>query len=131
MNEAREGRRTSATVGGESAAAPDEALDAIAGRADLLHRCRVARAQVPPATLAEGVARHDDDLLLFEQPLAEDVVRETGAGDVREAVERTARLEAVQAHRVEAAPHELPPLVVRLHHPLDLRLAVPQWLERP
>src|SRR5262249_13792979 len=109
---------------------PDKALDAVAGVRDLLERRRIAGAHMALPTIAERVPRHDHDLLLFQQSLAELVVGQPGRRDIREAVEVTSRFEAPQTNVVEALPHEPATLVVRLVHALDLWLAVRQCFER-
>src|SRR3990170_1847824 len=82
----------------------DEPLDALARLFDPVVRGGIAGAHVARATLAEGGAGHDHDLLLAEQSLGEGLVVEARAADARAAVERAARLEAGQAHVVEPPP---------------------------
>src|SRR5438093_10038030 len=84
---------------------PNEARDAVARLFDLLQARRVAGADVTAAPLAERAARHRDDLLVEQEALRELLVVHPGRGDVREAVERAARLEAVQPEFVEPLEH--------------------------
>ena len=75
--------------------AVDEPADADQRLLELLVARRVAGPDVALAGRPEGVARHDRDALLLEQPLGERLVVEAGR-DPGEGVERAARLEGRQ-----------------------------------
>src|SRR5438093_890882 len=108
----------------------DEACDPVARLLDLLEAGRITGAHVPSSPLPERVAGNGDDLLFDEEALRELVVAHARRGDVREAVERATRLEALEAHLIKPAPHHLSAAVVLADHPSDLVLARPQRLER-
>ena len=79
---------------------------------------------------SEGAVRDDGDPLLGQQPLGERLVGQAGVGDPREDVEHAAWLERPEADRVEAVDEEPPLPVVLGEHPLDVRLAADDRLER-
>src|SRR5262245_13452667 len=87
---------------GAGAGALDEAADADERLLDLVLRGRVAHPHVTLARGTERATRHARDVLLGEQALDERLGVEAGRGDLREGVERAARLERAQAERVEA-----------------------------
>src|SRR5438552_5125113 len=109
---------------------PDKARDTFARLFDLLEARRVTRAYVTPTPFTERAPRDRDDLLFEKKALRELLVVHSRGRDVREAVERTARLEAVQTEIVEALQHHLPPPVVLADHPANLVLSVLERLER-
>ena len=82
------------------------------------------------ATLAEARARHDGDLVLFQQPDGEFLLGEPGRADIRERVERAARHVAGEAGGVEASDYQVAAAMVLLAHPQHLGPAVAQRLER-
>src|SRR5437870_11939988 len=71
-----------------------EALDAVHGLFDLLVGGRVAHPHVTGPGRPKGGARNHRHALLDEQLLGERLVIHAGAGDLGEAVEGAARLEA-------------------------------------
>src|SRR5207245_6943104 len=98
----------------------DETCDPFARLFDLLEARRVAGTDVAAPSLAERASRDRDDLLVEEEPLGELLVVHSHRGDVREAVERASRLEAVQPEIVEVLQHHLPAPVVLADHTAHL-----------
>src|SRR5207302_10489268 len=84
---------------------PDKARDTFARLFDLLEARRVTRAHVAPTPFTERTPRDRDDLLFEEKALRELLVVHPRGRDVREAIERAARLEAVETEVDEALHH--------------------------
>src|SRR5207237_5772094 len=76
------------------------------------------------------VSGHDDDLFFPKEACGELLTAETRGADVREAVERAAWLEALEAHVVETLPHVPTAAVVLGHYLLHIGFAVPERLDR-
>src|SRR5207247_532293 len=108
----------------------NEARDAFARLFDLLEARRVTGAHVPSSPLAEGAAGYRHDLLLEQEPLRELLVVHSRRRDVGEAIERAARLEAVEAEVVEALEHHFAAPVVLADHTQHLVFTGAQRLER-
>src|SRR5439155_23576969 len=114
----------SASAVRSGAAAGHESLHAVHGLDDLLVGGCVAHPHMAGARWPKSHARDDRYPLLGEQALREGLLVEAGGiGHVREAVEGAPRLEAVEAHFVEAPGHQQPAPVVLLEHALDEGLA--------
>src|SRR5437762_134627 len=109
---------------------PDEARDTVTRFFDLLEARRIAGADMASPALAERAPRYGHDLLVEQQTLRELLVVHPRRGDVREAIERSARLEAMQPEVVEALQHHLPAPVVLADHTHDLVFTGAQRLER-
>src|SRR5438552_8790310 len=109
---------------------PDKVRDTFARLFDLIEARRVICADVAPTPFTERAPWDRDDLLFEEKALRELLVVHSRGRHVREAVERAARLEALQTEVVEALQHHLPPPVVLADHAADLVFTVLERLER-
>src|SRR5512135_2057299 len=105
------------------AVAAHELLHASQGLFDLLIGRGIAGTHKALAAGAEGVARHNSDMLLFKELLAEGLIVHAGGGDVGEGIEGAARLEGLEAEAVESRDHQAAAPVVFGNHALHMLLA--------
>jgi len=90
---------------------------------------RIGAADMAFAACTERTARHERDVLGFEQRLGEFFVGVARARDVGEDVERAFRLEAFEAHLREALVDQAAAAVVFGDHLLHIFFAVAQRLD--
>src|SRR5918999_2318544 len=117
----RDGASTAGEPGGgrRSADGSDETFDAYEGFSEILEARRIRGPDVALTRRPERPPRDHGDLLLEQQPLAELLARESGAGDARERVERAARLERGEPDPVESLDQHPSPAVVLADHASD------------